>query len=209
MKFLLTILALCAPASAALAASADAEMAAVDAASIQPLLVGSKIPAATLKNAGGESIDLAAAMDGKPTLLVFYRGGWCPICMRHLTEMQKDLAAFEEMGYRTLAISQDTPELIQKTIKKRGVKVELLSDGEMAAARAFGLAFRVDDETVSKYKGYGIDLVGLYGRAEPVMAVPAIFIVSPEGKIRFSYVNPDYRERLSSGLLKAALETYR
>jgi len=173
---------------------------------INPLLIGASVPDVTVKNAAGETVDLAKAAQ-EPTLLIFYRGGWCPICMRHLGTLAKDLDAIKDMGYQTLVISQDSPELAQQTKKKMGFDYEFLADPEMAAARAFGLAFQVDDQTVTAYKGYGIDLVGLYGRAQPILAVPAIFIIK-DGKIRFVYANPDYRERIDGNVLKAALAAY-
>jgi len=41
-----------------------------------PLLNGQKIPPLTLKTLENESFDLAAAIAKKPTILIFYRGGW-------------------------------------------------------------------------------------------------------------------------------------
>ena len=67
----------------------------------------------------------------------------------------------------------------------------------------------MDAETVKLYKNYGIDLIGLYGRTEPRMPVPGIFLVGTDGKIRFSYVNPDYRIRLDADVLLAAMEAYK
>ena len=43
---------------------------------ISPLIIGSTVPELTLRTSGGDSYDLNAAMEGKPTVLVFYRGGW-------------------------------------------------------------------------------------------------------------------------------------
>ena len=43
---------------------------------IQPLLIGAKAPRITLLNADRKLFDLNAAMEKKPTVLVFYRGGW-------------------------------------------------------------------------------------------------------------------------------------
>ncbi len=43
---------------------------------ICPLLIGSKVPELTFKTVAGESFDLNAAIKAKPTVLIFYRGGW-------------------------------------------------------------------------------------------------------------------------------------
>jgi len=41
-----------------------------------PLLTGQKIPAITLKTIEGQTFDLASSFAKKPTILIFYRGGW-------------------------------------------------------------------------------------------------------------------------------------
>ena len=73
-----------------------------------------------------------------------------------------------------------------------------------AVARAFGVAFRVDDATVEQYKGYGLDLESTQGNAQHVLPVPAVFVIDREGRIGFSHYNPDYKVRLSAEELLAA-----
>jgi hypothetical protein len=41
-----------------------------------PLLNGMRIPKLTLTAADGTAFDLGAAIETKPAVLVFYRGGW-------------------------------------------------------------------------------------------------------------------------------------
>ncbi len=43
---------------------------------IQPILVGSNIPTVILTDVNNEPFDLMAAVKSKPTILVYYRGGW-------------------------------------------------------------------------------------------------------------------------------------
>lgn len=43
---------------------------------IRPLLVGTTVPSCTLTTVDGEPFDLTAAIHQKPTVLIFYRGGW-------------------------------------------------------------------------------------------------------------------------------------
>lgn len=123
--------------------------------------------------------------------------------------MEKDAVELKELGYQVIAITQDAPEGLDKTAKKNKLSFTLLSDPEMFAAKAFGLAFSVDEETVKAYKGYGIDLVGIYGRAQPLMAVPAIFLIDTKGFVTFQYANPNYQVRLDSAVLVAAAKAYR
>jgi len=43
---------------------------------VHPSFVGTKIPEVSVRTADGTPFDLAAAIKTKPTVLVFYRGGW-------------------------------------------------------------------------------------------------------------------------------------
>lgn len=43
---------------------------------ICPILVGASVPKLTLTTLNGSSFDLNAAIAEKPTVLIFYRGGW-------------------------------------------------------------------------------------------------------------------------------------
>ena len=78
----------------------------------------------------------------------------------------------------------------------------------MAAARAMGLAFRVDSATLKKYKKYGIDLTRASGRSHNELPVPAVYLVAPDGTVQFQYANPNYKVRLNRRVLLAAAEAY-
>ena len=43
---------------------------------VQPLLVGSRAPGGVWQDASGNDFDLQAALDARPTILVFYRAHW-------------------------------------------------------------------------------------------------------------------------------------
>ena len=41
-----------------------------------PLLVGEPVPEVGLETTAGEAVDLQTVMADRPTILIFYRGGW-------------------------------------------------------------------------------------------------------------------------------------
>lgn len=43
---------------------------------ICPILVGSQIPEITLQDLDGKSFELNKALARKPTILIYFRGGW-------------------------------------------------------------------------------------------------------------------------------------
>ncbi|MCC6234011.1 MAG: redoxin domain-containing protein, partial [Verrucomicrobiales bacterium] len=57
---------------------------AVAAAELKPLQVGEKIPEVTLRSEDDREVKLGELVKTKPTVLIFYRGGWCPFCTKHL-----------------------------------------------------------------------------------------------------------------------------
>ena len=80
----------------------------------------------------------------------------------------------------------------------------LLSDAAMNAARAFGVAYRVDDASVGKLAGYGIDIEEASGQTHHMLPVPSVFLVAQNGKIVFTHANPDHRVRIDPEVLIAA-----
>lgn len=77
----------------------------------------------------------------------------------------------------------------------------ILSDSDVSVARSFGLAFRVDDATVKKYKGFGIDLEKASGKSHQTLPIPAVCIVDKSGKIVFAHSDPDDRQRLNTSTI--------
>jgi peroxiredoxin len=108
------------------------------------------------------------------------------------------------MGYQILAISPDRPEKLAQSRGKHSLSYKLLSDSEMTAARAFGIAYQVDEKTVEALDGFGVDLGDYSGKEHHVLPVPAVFLVGTDGAIDFQYVNPDYKIRLNPQVLLAA-----
>ncbi len=172
---------------------------------VRQLTVGAAMPDVTLMTPDGATFVLAAEAAKQPLVIIFYRGGWCPFCTRHLAELGAIESELRELGLRIVAVSPDRPEKLAESMEQEELTYTLLSDSSMAAARAFGIAFRVGAATLEQYKGYGIDLEAASGQSHHLLPVPAVFIVGTDGRIRFAYANPDYKVRLSvEALLEAA-----
>ncbi len=176
-----------------------------DARQVHPLSVGEKAPACRLRRPDGQEADLGTLYRQKPTVLIFYRGGWCPYCNAHLGQIATVEPELLSMGYQVLAISPDRPEELAKTLDKHDLTYQLLSDSDAVLAQAFGLVFRVDEPMLEKYRGFGIDLELASGRDHHMLPVPAVYIVDTTGIIRFAHWDADYKKRLKpETLLKAA-----
>lgn len=185
---------------------ADEALIAKDAKETKPLQAGAAIPEVTLKNAEGKDVKLTSLHRNGPVVLVFFRGGWCPICSRHTGELIKAHPQIIEMGAELVGISPDNSESSKDNVTKNSIPFPILSDADVAAAKAFGLAFRVDDETLKKYQGFGIDLEKASGQRHHALPVPAVFIVDRTGKISFAHSDPDYRRRLDTKRIMSELK---
>ena len=106
-----------------------------------------------------------------------------------------------------MAISPDQPSKLKETIDKHKMGFRLLSDSDMAAARSFRVAYKLDDATLAELKKYNIDVEQASGQKHHTLPVPAVFLVATNGLIQFAYVNPDYKVRLDPELLLAAAKT--
>jgi peroxiredoxin len=169
---------------------------------ISPILIGETLPNANFQNPKGEYIQLKALLEEKPTVLVFYRGGWCPYCnvqLSGLVEIEEDVL---ELGYQIVAISPDDYKNLQSTIENNSTKYKLLSDPNGKFIKEIGIAFK----TSSSLKEY-ITGKGQKGETSSVMPAPTVMIVDKKGVIKFEYINPNYKERISGEMLLSVLKT--
>ena len=173
---------------------------------VNPIEVGSTAPDATIQNAQREALQLSQLLSKAPTVLVFYRGSWCPYCNRQLAalgEIENDIL---NAGYQIIALSPDRPAKIAEAIEESETAYSLYSDSSMEAAKAFGLAFQVDAASLEKRKGYANKLEQASGQNHHWLPVPAVYVIEQGGKIRYRYYNTNYRERLSSEALLEAIQ---
>jgi peroxiredoxin len=166
---------------------------------ISPLLYGENIPEGILTTPNGEDQKVSGILEKKPTVLMVYRGGWCPYCNAHLTEIQEAESEILGLGYQLIAVSPDSPENIKTTDEKHRLNYSLYSDANGDFLKALGLAFQVPEKRAEMLSERS------NGKNEGFLPVPAVFVVDTSGTILFEYINPDYSTRISAGLLLAVL----
>lgn len=169
---------------------------------VTPLLNGMIAPHTTLQTPAGAPVSLKAVLMNKPTLILFYRGGWCPYCNRQLAELKNIEASLTDLGYQILAISPQSPEQLKSQMLESEFAAQLYADASLETLRAFGIAFYLDEETQQRYQEYGIALTQ-DRTGKSVLPAPALFFLNTEGMIEFSYVNPDFKVRPSAELVLA------
>lgn len=198
--FLLTLLAFMTVTTSASAALAS------DPKEIRMLPAGVPAPDAALRDIDDHATRLSTLLAGKPSVLVFYRGGWCPYCNLQLSELRKVKPMLAELGFQLIAVSPDQPQELNKSLDKHTLDYTLASDSSSALMQAFGIGFQLDAATLAKYQEYGLDLEAASGEQHHALPVPSVFVIDGQGLIQFAYANPDYRTRLPERMLRAAVE---
>jgi peroxiredoxin len=137
------------------------------------LTPGDDFPALTLNLGGGETLQLP--LPGEYTVVLLYRGGWCPYCNAQLRSFQRAQDKLAEVGARVVALSIDYEETTQATIARHGLTFPV---GHGADARAVAAA---TGALVNPDAGY-IESTG--------------FVVKPDGQVAVSVYSSNAIGRL-------------
>ena len=105
-------------------------------------------------------------------VVVFYRGNWCPYCNKELRRLQDSLQLITAKA-QLIAVTPEGEEGVDSTIAKTGATFPIVSDEGMTISSRYGVAFKVDDRTVGRYRNAGIDLLKLNKQKEASLPVPA------------------------------------
>lgn len=174
-----------------------------EARAIQPILVGETLPSLTFTTVEGQEVQLKTILEKKPTVLFFYRGGWCPYCNTQLLNIGSIEQQIVDLGYQTVAISPDYYTNLKSTKSTNKVKnTLLLSDYEGRFIKKIGLAFK----TPNMVKNFAMSK-GVKGEVSEVIPVPSVMIVNQKQEILFEYINPNYKQRIKAEMLLAVLKT--
>jgi peroxiredoxin len=161
------------------------------------LKVGDAAPMFTAKDQSGKTINLKDVLKNGPVVMLFYRGQWCPFCNKQLSHFADSLQMLTAKGASILAITPETADNVKKTIEKTKSSFPVLEDEGMFIMKQYKVNFAVDENTIAKYKGYGIDFDKANGGNGANLPVPATYIIGKDGIVKYVFFNTDYRKRAS------------
>jgi peroxiredoxin len=177
---------------------------------ISPVDVGEAAPSFTAYRVDGSEFRFEPGSLARPTLIVFYRGGWCGACNQQLRDVATVHADIRDMGVDVLFPNGDRPEILYSSLGPEtkaaidGLGYLLLSDAGLNAAAAFGVAYVLEDDVLSRYRAREHwDLADSSIDRFDALPLPSIFLVGTDGVIAFRYYDPDPRVRLPATELKA------
>jgi len=174
---------------------------------ICPIKNSQNVPNAVIYDIEGKAVDLKDYVGQKPTVVVFYRGGWCPYCIRHLSALGEIKEQIDALGFELIAITPDHFSKLNISKEKSGeLGYQLFSDKDINAINAFGIGWKVNETLYEKYKNdYNMDIEWWSGSTHHVLPTPSVFIVN-KGVIQYQHVNPKYKDRVSPEVLLSYLK---
>lgn len=171
---------------------------------VRGLQLGDRVPDFEVVDLRGDDFRLYSALETSPILIVFYRGQWCPVCMRHLSDLQDSLSIIREKGVELVAISPEKPEKSRMSYGKTGAEFSLLFDEDFRVAEGFKLAFTPWQEDLDLYnKVLAAELSKSHSDGSERLPVPATYLIGQDGTVLWRHFDPDYTQRAS---VKSILE---
>lgn len=156
----------------------------------EPIAVGATAPDFTLADQNGKSVTLSKI--GKPTVLVFYRGYWCPFCAKQLADLRGFLGKDENV--EIYAISVDDAK------KSKDLAEKIAKDGK--GILDFSLLSDPNHQTID---AYGVFDPAYIGKGVEGIPHPAIFILDKNRKIVWAKIESDYKNRPTNADIRAEL----
>ena len=132
----------------------------------------------------------------EPVVLIFIRGQWCPICNRHMNQLQDSLQAVYKKGANVVVISPEKPEYIEKTIEKTGAQFTILYDENQKISDTFDVTFEPSGKTKVIYNTVlGAKLKEAHTDDTERLPIPATFIIDTNKVIVWRHFDPNYKNR--------------
>ena len=170
------------------------------------LETGQKAPLFNAIDTDNKEYSLSEALESGPVVIIFYRGQWCPICNRHLGQIQDSLQFIYEKGASVVAISPQKPEYLEKTREKTESEFTLLYDEGYRIADAYDVTFLPEQKVIMKYNTFlGARLKEAHSDDSQRLPIPATYILNQDGTIVWRKFDPNYKKRSSVAEIVKAL----
>ena len=176
---------------------------------VRPLQAGEAAPRFSVRTITDEEFVFDPLELERPVILVTFRGGWCPYCNLHLSELRHVVPQIDELDIDVLFLSGDRPDLLVESLDDEtrqtidGLGYTILSDADANAAVALGIAFRAPERYLEMLPERGIDISSSSMDRHGVLPVPAVYAIDKSGQITYAFVEADYKVRLPADELLA------
>jgi peroxiredoxin len=151
------------------------------------------LPAFALEDTDGHTIASQSIVD-RPTVLLFYRGNWCPLCLAQVREVAAAYREIAARGAQVVLVSPQPHEKSEELARHFDVPMRFLVDPDARAARRLGIAHLGGLPFGMQALGYEADTV-----------LPTVVIVDGDGRVLQADQTDNYRVRPEPETFLAAL----
>ena len=167
---------------------------------------GSTFPDPTLLGVDGEPTTLSAIRNGKPAVVVLYRGAWCPYCNTALRVYRNELApALRERNIELVAVSPQHPDGSLTMQEKHDLDFSVLSDPGNQIARTLGVLTH-PAEAARRMSENGLDLAEVNADGTIDLPMPTVALVDATGVLRWIDVHADHTVRTEPAQILRVIE---
>ncbi len=157
------------------------------------LSVGNRLPDFALEDEDVQVIK-SSEYRGYPTVFLFFRGNWCPLCMAQIKEVADQYQELTALGVRVALISPQPHDHTRKLAARFSVPFDFLVDVGNQVAAQLDIAHKDGLPMGMTPLGYDTDTV-----------MPTLLVVDAEGTILFSDQTDNYRVRPEPDVFLAIL----
>ncbi len=149
----------------------------------QALRIGKPLPRFEALDIQGKRIN-SIIFDGTPTIYLFFRGNWCPLCMAQIKEVATQYKKLSSLGAKVVLCAPQPEKNTQALADKFDVPFIFLTDVDNRAAQALGIEMKNGLPAGMEMLGYEKDTV-----------YPTVIITDATGVIIYSDLTNNYRIR--------------
>lgn len=157
------------------------------------IAVGSPLPDFAVRDTTGARVE-SRSWRGRPTIVIFFRGNWCPLCMAQIKEVARHYREIEALGARVALVSPQRDTHTAELARAFDVAFEFYCDPQAEAARRLGIAHDYALPFGMQALGYDADSV-----------LPTVAITDSTGVVRWAHKTDNYRIRPEPSLFLAEL----
>lgn len=169
--------------------------------------VGDDAPDAELVTAEGAATTFSEARAGAASVVVFYRGAWCPYCNITLRAYQEQLLpALQERAVQLIAISPQTPDGSAQSTTNGSLEFTVLSDPANTLAERFGIVTEPSVDARAAHTELGFDVADSNADETARVPFPSVYLIDAAGVVRFADVHVDYTTRTEPGRIIDAVD---
>ena len=171
------------------------------------LKVGEHAPNFSGLDQNGNTVELNELLKEGEVVVIFYRGYWCGICNRHLSNLEEQLSSITDKGATVIAVTSESNEYAKKTSEKNDLSFSVISDTDNTILSDYKVLYEVSESYQQKIVGFTNNSIKDYNDSdEAILPIPATYIIDQQGNISWKDYNINYSKRASVEDISQALK---